>query len=92
MTLKQAQIVRTHTQYGAEAGTHIVVEIFEVLGPGLRRRVDVYDLTFEGATEDGALMTQAVQTRLVEAGLLAAGEQVLTEAEARVAAAGSARR
>lgn len=81
--MKYASIVRTHVEYGAEPKTHVLVEIFDVLGPGLRRRVDALDMSYDGATDNYGLMKAAVETRLREANVLGPAESVLTEPEAR---------
>lgn len=82
---RHAQITRSHTVYGAEQETHCRVEIFEVAAPGIRRRVDSLDIALRGASDDQAAIRQSVEFVLQQAGLLAEGDRVLTEPEARAA-------
>jgi hypothetical protein len=82
---KHAQITRSHVVYGAEQETHVRVEIFEVVAPGIRRRLDSLDLALRGASDDQAAIRDSVEFSLLQAGLLADGDRVLTEPEARAA-------
>ena len=83
--MRHAQITGTHTVYGAEQETHARVEVFEVVAPGIRRRVDSLDVSLRGATENRSVIRESVEFTLIQAGLLAEGDRVLTEAEARAA-------
>jgi hypothetical protein len=81
--MKQAQITRTHTVYGSVQQTHAMVEVFDVIGPGMRRRIDGLDLSFSGAANHPDEIRDAVQAQLRAAGILGPTETVMTEAEAR---------
>lgn len=80
---RHAQITRSHVIYGAEQETHVRVDIFDVVSGGIRRRVDSLDISLPGATDDPGVIRRAVENMLVHARLMADGDRVLTEAEAR---------
>lgn len=82
---RHAQITRSHTVYGAEQETHVRVEVFEVAGPGIRRRVESLDVSLRGVASDAERVRFSVERVLIGAGLMAEGDRVLTEVEARAA-------
>ncbi len=84
-TNRHAQITRTHAVYGGEQATHVRVEVFEVVGAGIRRRIDSLDLAIRGASDDAETIRQSTEFVLRQAGLLDADDRVLTEPEAREA-------
>lgn len=85
MSNRHAQITRSHTVYGAEQETYVRVEIFEVVAPGIRRRVDSLDISLRGASDNQAEIRESVEFTLRQAGLLDHDDRVLTEPEARAA-------
>jgi len=82
---RHAQITSTHIAYGADQQTHARVDLFEVIAPGVRRRVETLDVSMAGALDDPAQMRAAVEAQLKAAGLISLEDRVLTEAEARAA-------
>ncbi len=63
--------------------TYVYAEMWEVRALGMKRRIDTYELTCDGAHLDIELIRPAVRAALSDAGIEVALEQVLTQAEAR---------
>lgn len=63
--------------------THVAVQVWEIVAGGLKRRLNTYELTFDGALLDINIIKPAVRDKLVAAGVVAADVDVLTQAESR---------
>ena len=83
--MKQVQITRSTISYGTGATTSVRIEIFEVLGAGIRQRTASIDVTLAGALEQPEQMRTATRARLLEAGLIDGDDPVWFEHEARAA-------
>lgn len=82
---RHAQITSAHVAYGSDQQTHARVDLFELVAPGIRRRVETLDVSLAGAIDDPGQMRAAVEAQLKSAGLMGDDDRVLTEAEARAA-------
>lgn len=85
MTTTHAQITGTHVIYGDDPQTHVSVDVFQVVSPGVRSKIASYDISLPGAVDNSSTIRSGVEAFLQTHGLMKEGDRVLTESEARAA-------